>query len=77
MILNSNTQESNLIRISNEYIMRLWDKGEEKSFKLVGIHLNEKLKWTEHINKVGAKVASATYRLQKSSKDRGPDNKKY
>ena len=39
--------------------MRVWDKGEEKFFKLVGIHFDEKLKWTEHINKVGVKVASA------------------
>ena len=51
MIFNAKTEEENLITIDNTVIERVWDKGKETSFKLVGIHIDERLKWEHHINK--------------------------
>ena len=48
MIFNHKTNRT----VDNTQIMRVWDKGTEKSFKLVGIHIDKKLKWrgTHHIH---------------------------
>ena len=61
MIFNCNTDETNLVRINDTFIERVWEKGKEKSFKLVGIHVDENLKWTHHINHVAKKMNSANY----------------
>ena len=51
MIFNGkNTQETNLVKLRDKYIERVWSKGNEKAFKLMGIIVAEKLKWDEHIN---------------------------
>ena len=50
MIFNMNTGETKLVKINDEYIQRVHDAGKESSFKLVGIQIDDKLKWTEHIN---------------------------
>ena len=50
MIFNMNTGETKLVKINDEYIQRVHDAGKESSFKLVGIQIDEKLRWTEHIN---------------------------
>ena len=69
MIFNGrNTQETNLVKLGNTYIERVWAKGNEKSFKLVGIMIDEKLKWDEHINYINRKVGYANYLLAKASK---------
>jgi hypothetical protein len=69
MIFNSKTEETNLVKIDNSPIERVWSKGKEKSFKLVGIHLDEKLNWAEHINTIGKKITVATYGLHKAGKE--------
>ena len=43
------TIETNLVKIDEQYIERVWSKSKETSFKLVGIQLDEKLKWEDHI----------------------------
>ena len=50
MLFNSKSEETQLVKIGNTYIDRIWSKDKEKSFKLVGIHVDEKLKWDKHIN---------------------------
>ena len=53
MIFNAKTEEENLITIDNTVIERVWNKGKETSFKLVGIHIDEKqettLQWLNHL----------------------------
>ena len=71
-----NTNSTDLIRIADEKLERVWDSGQEKSFKLVGIHIDETLKWQHHIKKFANKVAGATYGLNKASKELSNDNKK-
>ena len=45
MIFNCYTDETKLVRINDTFIEIVWEKGKEKSFKLVGIHVDENLKW--------------------------------
>ena len=43
MIFNGkNTQATNLVKLGNTYIERVWSKGNEKPFKLVGIMVDKK-----------------------------------
>ena len=76
MIFNHKTEVTNLVKIGDEYIERVWNKGIEKSFKLVGIWVDESLKWTEHINAIGKKMNHSLYGLTKVSKQLSSDNKK-
>ena len=76
MIFNSKTEDTKLVKIATEYIERVWDKGNEKSFKLVGIHVDEKLKWDKHINYIARKLDWALYGLAKVSKQLSCSNKK-
>ena len=69
MIFNAKTEQDNLITIDNTIIERVWDKGKETSFKLVGIHIDERLKWEHHINKTNNKIASAIYASQNAQKN--------
>jgi hypothetical protein len=69
MIFNSKTESDDLVKIDNKPIERVWSKGKEKSFKLVGIHLDEKLNWNEHIHAISKKITIATYGLHKAGKD--------
>ena len=66
MIFNGKgTTETNLVKIEGEYIERVWSKGKETSFKLVGIQLDEKLKWEDHITYINRKIGYANYTLNK------------
>lgn len=76
MIFNHKTEEIDLIRINNTPIKRVWTKGSETSFKLVGIHIDENLKWINHITAIAKKIASSTYGLHKASKELDCHNKK-
>ena len=76
MIFNSKTEETQLVKINNQYIERVWDKGNEKAFKLMGIWVDEKLKWQHHIDSIGKKMSYATYGLAKASKELSSKNKK-
>ena len=69
MIFNSKSEETNLVKIRDQFIETVREKGIEKSFKLVGINIDEKLKWTEHIKAVGRKINSANYALTKAYKE--------
>ena len=69
-------KKTNLITIDNTTIERVWEKGKETSFKLVGIHVDEKLRWDHHINKTNNKIASAIYGLTKCAKELSSENKK-
>ena len=44
MIFNHETDKTNHLSINDTQITRVWDKGTEKSFKLVGIYIDKKLK---------------------------------
>lgn len=54
MILNHKTEETELVRIGSKYLERVWENGQKKSFKLVGIYVNEGLSWKNH-NKMQTK----------------------
>ena len=56
MIFNSKCEGNNYVRIGTEPIERVWEKGKEKSFKLVGLNIDENLKWAHHINVVAKKI---------------------
>ena len=59
MILNYKTDSTNLVKIGNEYLERVWKSGNETSFKLVGIWVDEDLSWSDHIDKLCRKINSA------------------
>ena len=59
MIFNHKTDDTKLVKIGQAFLERVWEKGEEKSFKLVGIEIDEDLSWKHHIAKIGKKVNSA------------------
>ena len=66
MIFNGKgTTETNLVKIDGQYIERVWSKGKETSFKLVGIQLEKKLKWEDHILYINRKIGYANYTLNK------------
>ena len=71
-----NTGDTKLVKINGECIQRVHDAGKESSFKLVGIQIDEKLRWTEHINYICKKINYALYGLTKSSKELDSRNKK-
>jgi len=69
MVFNGKgTTETNLVKVDNTFIERVWTKGKETSFKLVGIHIDEKLSWGDHINQVAKKMGYANYSMTKSHK---------
>ena len=76
MIFNSKTEETQLVKIGSEFIERVWNKGKEKSFKLVGIQVDEKLKWDKHINYIARKMDWALYGLSRVNKQLTFSNKK-
>ena len=66
MLFNLSTLKTELIQINNEYIEIVWSKGDEKSFKGVGIYLDKKLKWDEHIAQIAKKIGYSNYSLNKA-----------
>ena len=76
MIFNCKTTETKLVKIGSEYIERVGDTSKEKSFKLVGIQIDEKLKWVEHINYIAKKINYANYGLTRIAKTLNMENKK-
>ena len=53
------------------------NREKEKSFKLVGIQIDKKLKWTEHIKYITKKVNYANYSPSKISKELNTEKKSY
>jgi hypothetical protein len=50
---------SNTITLMGPPITRVHEKGDERSFKLVGVHLDKGMTWKHHISKLKSKIASA------------------
>ena len=65
MILNHKTEETKWDKIGEEYLERIWEKGREKSFKLVGIWVDEGLTWDHHRTNVAEKLTQPYMGLQK------------
>ena len=76
MVLNCKTDKTQLVKIVEQYIQRVWEKGKEKSFKLVGIQIDEQLKWIHHISYISRKIDYANYGFSKVSKELDVKNKK-
>lgn len=76
MVFNTKTEETKLTKIGEEYLERVWKGGKEKSFKLVGIEVDEDLTWKNHIEFVCNKINSALYGLAKTGKNLDSKNKK-
>ena len=55
MIFNCKTDRTDIIHIEGKFIEHVWEKGKEKSFKLVWIKVDEGLKWNHHIDHVAKK----------------------
>ena len=67
MIFNcKDNSDNNHIHINGENIERVWRQGKEKSFKLVGIMIDDKLNWEDHINYIAKKISYANYSLNKA-----------
>ena len=56
------------IKIGNQNVERIGNNCSTKSFKFVGVHLDEYLTWEHHINHVINKVSSANYALNQLKK---------
>jgi hypothetical protein len=69
-------EETDLIKIDDQYLQRVWRKGKEKAFKLVGVWIDEELKWNDHIQSTVKKVNSAIYGIARTYKNLSKDNKK-
>ena len=76
MILNHKTESTDLVKIGNEYLERVWKGGNETSFKLVGIWVDEDLSWSDHIDKLYRKINLALYGLNKSRRSLNANSRK-
>ena len=54
---------SSNLKIGKENIERIGEGCREKTFKFVGLHLDENLSWQSHINHICKKVSSANFAL--------------
>ena len=51
------------IKINDEIIERIGDDLQTKSYKFLGLHIDERLSWSDHIQNVCNKVSSGNYAL--------------
>jgi len=56
----------NQIYLNGQVVDQIRSDGDEKSFKFLGIHMDETLSWKFHIQKVCSKIASANYFINKA-----------
>ena len=63
-----NVNQDFLIKIGDQSIERIGNDCNTKSFKFVGVHLDEHLTWEKHINQVINKVSSANFALNQLKK---------
>ena len=56
------------IQVDGHPIERIGDKFKTKSFKLVGVHLDDKLSWINQATHIRNKLASANYTLARVRK---------
>ena len=64
-----NVDQDFLIKIGDQSVERIGNDCNTKSFKFVGVHLDEYLTWEKHVNHVINKVSSANFALNQSKKD--------
>ena len=67
-ILFSNEEPPGDLQIQGQIIKRVHEQGEEKSFKLVGVLLDDQLSWKYHIAHVKTKAANALAYISTSKK---------
>ena len=67
-ILFSNEEPPGDLQIQGQIIKRVHEQGEEKSFKLVGVLLDDQLSWKYHIAHVKTKAAKALAYISTSKK---------
>ena len=67
-ILFSNEEPPGDLQIQGQIIKRVHEQGEEKSFKLVGVLLDDQLSWKYHIAHVKTKAAKALAYISTSQK---------
>ncbi len=54
-----------LIHLNGENFDQVSNSSNEKSFKFLGIHIDENLSWKYHIQKISKKISSANYIIKK------------
>ena len=75
-IFNCDTNQSNHLSINGVSIQRAWSKGNEKTFKLVGLHIDEKLTWQGHIETLVRKINYALYGMSRARNTLSTSTKK-
>lgn len=63
-----NVDQDFLIKIGDQSVERIGNDCNTKSFKFVGVHLDEYLTWEKHVNHVINKVSSANFALNQLKK---------
>ena len=56
------------VMLNNTKISRIGTNENEKSFNLLGIEIDDKLQWSDHIQKIINKISKGTYMLYKFKK---------
>ena len=54
--------------LMNEQIIRVHEQGQEKSFKLVGVHIDDSLKWHHHVEHIKQKINAALGMMRRSKR---------
>jgi hypothetical protein len=68
MLFSHSEPQNSKLELLGQQIERVSETSREKSFKLVGIHLDDKMSWKHHIAKVQTKVSQATAMICRSKK---------
>ena len=61
----SNTQNHNQIFINGQPVDQITHTSSEKSFKFLGIHIDENLTWKYHIKHIAKKISNENYIINK------------
>lgn len=68
ILVGPGVHENVNIELCGQLVNRVGERQKEKSFKLVGVHLDENLSWKYHIQKIHSKVSSALSLIRRSKK---------
>ena len=60
------------IKINNEPVERIGNTMNSKSFKFLGIHMDENINWKAHINYICNKISRSNYIINKAIRDGRP-----
>ena len=61
-----NKEEMKPLKLCESEIKRIWERGDEKSFKLVGVHIDENLNWKYHIQHIKKKTMQSIVLISRS-----------